>query len=77
MPPSGRPAIIELDPTLMSAIAAKASSTGCTVEELVSRAILEALREDDEDLAAFDERAEEATISLDELVAHLKANGTI
>jgi len=47
------------------------------MSELVNDAVRMALREDREDLAAFDERAEERTISYEELLKDLRAHGKI
>jgi hypothetical protein len=47
------------------------------MSELVNEAVKEALAEDAEDLAAFDERAEEPLISYDEMVKRLKKDGRI
>jgi hypothetical protein len=48
-----------------------------SLSELVNEAVREALAEDAEDLAAFDERAEEPAIPYDEMVMRLRKDGRI
>jgi hypothetical protein len=45
------------------------------VSDIVNEAVRLALEEDESDLATFDERALEPTISLDELLEDLKGHG--
>jgi plasmid stability protein len=66
-----------LDPALHRALRLKAASTRRSMSEIVNDAIREALREDQEDLAAFAERADEKTLSYEEFLAQLKADGTL
>jgi hypothetical protein len=68
---------IYLDPVLHRALRIKAVHARCSMSALVNDAIRTALREDQEDLAAFDERAEESTISYEELLKNLRAHGKI
>ncbi len=65
-------ATIYLDPELHKALKLKAVETSRSVSELVNNAVREALAEDAEDLAAFEERAGEPLISYDEMVKRLK-----
>jgi Arc/MetJ-type ribon-helix-helix transcriptional regulator len=51
--------------------------TSRSVSELVNQAVREALSEDAEDLAAFEERADEPLISYDEMIKRLKKDGRI
>jgi hypothetical protein len=51
--------------------------TSRSISELVNNAIREALAEDAEDIAAFEERAGEPLISYDEMVKRLKRDGRI
>ena len=62
---------------LHKALRVKAASTNRSVSELVNDAIRQALLEDQEDLAAFDERADEPTLSYEELLNDLKAHGKL
>jgi len=48
-----------------------------TAAEIVSDAVRESLREDEEDLAVIAKRSKEKTISYAELLAVLKTNGKI
>ena len=70
-------ATIYLDPDLHRALQLKAPATRQSVSEIVNAALREALREDQEDLAAFHERASEPTMSYEELLNDLKARGKI
>lgn len=68
---------VYLDPELHKALRLKALETSRSMSELINEAIRGALSEDAEDLAAFDERAEEPLISYDEMVKRLKKDGRI
>ena len=70
-------ATIYFDPDLHKALRLKAVETSRSVSELVNEAVKEALAEDAEDLAAFDERAGEPLISYEEVVKRLKKDGRI
>ena len=48
-----------------------------TYENILNEAVKEALAEDAEDFAAFDERADEPLISYDEMVKRLKKDGRL
>jgi plasmid stability protein len=81
----GDPAMSELskrstiyfDPELHRALRLKAAETHRSVSEIVNDALRQALREDQEDLAAFDERVAEPTISYEALLNDLKAHGKL
>ena len=70
-------ATVYLDPDLHRALRLKAVETSRSISELVNSAIKEALAEDAEDIAAFEERAREPLISYDEMVKRLKRDGRI
>ena len=70
-------ATIYLDPELHKALRLKAVETSRSVSELVNRAVKEALAEDAEDIAAFEERVGEPLISYDVMVKRLKRDGRI
>jgi predicted transcriptional regulator len=70
-------ATVDLEPALHKALQDKAAATHRTISELVNDAVREALREDQEDLAAFEERAKEKTIGYEELLKRLEADGTL
>jgi plasmid stability protein len=66
-----------LEPTLHQALRIKAASVHRSMSELVNDAIRGALREDEEDLAAFAERDREQPLSYEAFLARLKADGTL
>lgn len=70
-------ATIYFDPDLHKALRMKAVETSRSLSDLVNEAIREALVEDAEDLAAFDERANEPLISYSDMVKKLKEDGRI
>ena len=70
-------ATVYLDPDLHKALRLKSAETSRSISELVNNAIKEALAEDAEDIAAFEERAKEPLISYDEMVKRLKRDGRI
>lgn len=70
-------ATVYLDPVVHKAWKLKAVETSRSVSDLVNEAVREALTEDAEDLAAFEERANEPLLSYDEMVKRLKKDGRI
>jgi plasmid stability protein len=68
---------VYLEPELHQALRLKSAVTHRSMSDIVNDAIRQALREDEEDLAAFEERAGEKSISYEEFLAQLKADGTI
>jgi hypothetical protein len=68
-------ATVYLDLALHKALGLKAVETSRSVSELVNKVVREALAEDAEDLAAFEERAGEPLIAYDEMVKRLKKDG--
>jgi len=66
-----------LDPDLHKALRLKSVETSQSISELVNNAIREALAEDTEDIATFEERAREPLISYDEMVKRLKRDNRI
>lgn len=68
---------IYLDPALHKALRLKAAVAHRSMSDIVNDAVREALREDEEDLAAFAEREHEPTITYETLLAQLKADGTL
>lgn len=59
------------------ALRIKAATTHQSVSEVVNEAVRVALSEDQEDLNAFSQRADEATLSYEELLEDLKSHGKI
>ena len=68
---------VYLDPVLHRALKLKALETSRSMSEIINEALKEALAEDAEDLAAFDERADEPLISYEQMVKRLKENGRL
>ena len=68
---------IYFDPDLHRALRIKAAVTHRSVSEIVNDALRLALREDQEDLEAFEERVAEPTMTYEELLDDLKANGKL
>jgi plasmid stability protein len=68
---------IYLAPDLHRALRIKAIHTHRSMSDLVNDAVRMALREDQEDLAAFEERAGEPTMTYEELLQDLRAHGKI
>ncbi len=68
---------IYFDPELHRALRLKAAVSHRSVSEIVNEALRQSLREDQEDLAAFDERSGERTLSYEELLDDLKAHGKL
>ena len=68
---------IYLDPILHKALKLKSIETSRSISDLVNQAVKEALAEDADDLAAFEERANEPLLSYDEMVKRLKKDGRI
>lgn len=68
---------IYFDSQLHAALRLKAAHTDRTVSDLVNEAVRAALAEDQEDLAAFEERVAEPTMSYEALLDDLKAHGKL
>jgi plasmid stability protein len=64
-------------PGLHRALRIKAAETQRSLSDLVNDAVQTALREDEEDLSAFDERANEPRLTYEALLKDLKAHGKI
>lgn len=77
MKPKAKRYTIYLDPDMHKALKLKAIETTQSVSLLVNNAIREALKEDVEDLRAFEERAGEPLISYDDMIKRLKENGLL
>ena len=75
--PELRRSTIYLEPELHHALRLKAAQTDRSLSELVNDAVRLMLAEDAEDLAAFDERADEPLVALEDAVAYLERNGDV
>lgn len=70
-------ATVYLDPDLHRALKLKALETDRSVSQLVNDAVRLGLAEDAEDLAAFDERAQEPHLCFEDVLKDLKLRGKI
>lgn len=70
-------ATVYFEPDLHRAVRLKAAHTQRSISDIVNDAIRLALREDEEDLAAFEQRAAEPTMSYEALLKDLKAHGKL
>jgi len=70
-------ATVYFDPGLHKALRLKAAETEQSLSELVNAAVRQALTEDGEDLAAFDERAKELNLSFAAALKDLMRRGTL
>jgi hypothetical protein len=68
---------VYLQSDLHRALKVKAAETAYSVSELVNEAVRQSLREDAEDLAAFDQRKNEKIVSFEDVVKKLKADGKL
>jgi len=77
MATAAKRATIYLDPMIHKALKLKAVETSRSVSDLVNEAVREALAEDAEDFAAFEERANESLLGYGAMVKRLKEDGRI
>jgi hypothetical protein len=77
MAPATKRATIYMDAELHRALRLKAAETSQSISEIVNNAVRLALVEDAEDLAAFEERADEPLVSFEDVLKELKRNGRI
>jgi len=70
-------ATVYFDPEVHRALKIKAAVTNRSISELIDHAVKLELADDEEDIRAFEERAKEPTVSFDEVLKDLKANGKI
>ncbi len=77
MSEASRRATVYFEPALHRAVRLKAAHTHRSVSDIVNDAVRAALREDEEDLAAFEHRVAEPTLSYEALLKDLKAHGKL
>jgi hypothetical protein len=70
-------ATVYFEPALHRAIRMKAANTRRSISDLVNDAVRAALREDQEDLAAFEDQVTQPTMSYEALLKDLKAHGKL
>jgi plasmid stability protein len=68
---------VQLEAALHEAVRLRAAADQRSISDIVNDALREALREDEEDLAAFEERAGDELLSYEEFLRRLKADGTL
>jgi hypothetical protein len=68
---------IYFDPQIHIALKIKAAQLGLSLSKLLNNWVNEKLSEDQEDLVAFKERANEVTVSYEDFLAGLKQDGII
>lgn len=66
-----------LDPDLHQALRLKSAQSRRSMSDIVNDALRQALREDQEDLAAVRARAREKGLDYEAFLARLKADGTL
>ncbi len=74
---SSKRATVYFEPEIHRALRLKAAATERSMSELVNEAVSLSLREDAEDLEAFEERRGEPLLSFDEVVKDLKRRGRV
>ena len=70
-------ATIYFSPEVHRALRFKAAETDRSISDLVSDAVKESLAEDAEDLAAFEERSAEPSLSFESVVRDLRKRGKL
>ena len=70
-------ATVYIDSGLHRAVRLKSVQTNRSISDLVNESLRESLREDQEDLEAFEQRASEPVMSYESLLKKLKADGKI
>lgn len=70
-------ATIYFDSQIHRALRLKAAETDRSISELVNDAVKSSLAEDADDLAAFEQRAEEPRLSFEDVVRDLKKRGKL
>lgn len=68
---------VYLEPDLHRALRLKSAHSQRSMSDIVNEALRQALREDQEDLAAVRGRAKERALSYEDFLAKLKADGTL
>jgi hypothetical protein len=68
---------VYLDPAVHRVLRLKAAETDRSISDLVNEAVKQSLAEDAEDLAAFEERAGERSVSFEKLVRDMRRRGAL
>ncbi len=75
--PTLKRATVYFDPMLHRALRIKAASTERSLSDLVNDAIRASLAEDADDLAAFEDRANEPSLAFEDVLKDLKRRGKL
>lgn len=70
-------ATVYFDPLLHKALRFKSAETSRSISDLVNEAVKLSLAEDADDLAAFEERADEPLVAFEDVLKELKEHGRI
>ena len=70
-------ATIDFEPTLLQALQQRAEDTRQSLSDLVNNAVRILLAEDEDDVAALEDRKDESSISFEELVEEMKDSGEL
>lgn len=70
-------ATVYFDSDLHRAVRIKSAQTSRSISDIVNESLRESLREDQEDLEAFEQRASEPVMSYESLLKKLKGDGKI
>ena len=70
-------ATVYFDPAMHRALQHKALETSRSLSDIVNDAVRQALAEDAEDLAAFEERVNETLVSYEAVLKELKTSGRL
>ncbi len=68
---------VYFEPDIHKALRLKSAVSERSMSEMVNDAVRQSLAEDAEDLAAFDERAEEPTVDFEDFVKKMKRSGKL
>ena len=74
---SSKRSTVYFEPEVHQALRLKAAFTHRSVSDLVNEAVRKVLHEDQEDLAAYENRVSEPTMTYEELLDDLKAHGKL
>lgn len=75
--PNTKRSTIYFEESVHRALRLKAAESDTSISDLVNLAVRQSLTEDADDLDAFRERADEATISFEEFVRDLRRRGQL
>jgi plasmid stability protein len=77
MKDKSRRVTVYFEPAVHRALRLKAAETDRSVSDLVNDAVRRALAQDAEDLAAFEERAGEPSLSFEDVLKNMKRRGQL